>query len=133
MFRWQPGSCLTRERPAWATCVHRMDQPEIQVPGAGVFDGDAHSPGVRRGFSSRRDVYEAVESGPIFVRHRSAPNPECLVGHGIGPAMAAVYDGVEATLREELARTTLEDVTHDVLKVAAPTAWQTWRLSCPSV
>ncbi|KOU34890.1 Rrf2 family transcriptional regulator [Streptomyces sp. WM6378] len=62
------------------------------------------------------DVYEAVESGPIFALHRATPDPECVVGHGIGPAMASVYDGVEATLRKELAKTTLEDVLHDVLK-----------------
>lgn len=64
------------------------------------------------------DVYEAVEPGPIFALHRSVPDPECVVGHGIGPAMAIVYDGVEATLREELTRTTLEDVLRDVLTTA---------------
>jgi len=64
------------------------------------------------------DVYEAVEPGPVFALHRSAPDPECVVGHGIGPAMAAVYDGIEASLRKELARTTLEDVLQDVLKAA---------------
>ncbi|MFF7632876.1 Rrf2 family transcriptional regulator [Kitasatospora sp. NPDC008050] len=64
------------------------------------------------------DVYEAVESGPIFALHRSTPDPECVVGHGIAPAMTTVYDGIEATLRSELARTTLEDVLRDVLKTA---------------
>ncbi|MYU56476.1 MULTISPECIES: Rrf2 family transcriptional regulator [Streptomyces] len=61
------------------------------------------------------DVYEAVEPGPIFALHRSAPDPECVVGHGIAPAMTAVYDGIEATLRKELAGTTLEDVLQNVL------------------
>ncbi|MFE5740145.1 Rrf2 family transcriptional regulator [Streptomyces celluloflavus] len=61
------------------------------------------------------DVYEAVEPGPIFALHRSVPDPECVVGHGIAPAMTAVYDGIEATLRKELAGTTLEDVLRDVL------------------
>ncbi|MGW1840551.1 Rrf2 family transcriptional regulator [Streptomyces sp. BBFR2] len=64
------------------------------------------------------DVYRAIEPGPVFALHRAAPNPECVVGHGIGPAMTAVYDGVEAALREELTRTTLEDVLRDVLKAA---------------
>jgi hypothetical protein len=32
--------------------------------------------------------------------------------------MAAVYDGIEVALRQELARTTLEDVLRDVLKAA---------------
>ncbi|MGW3687115.1 Rrf2 family transcriptional regulator [Streptomyces sp. NPDC005125] len=62
------------------------------------------------------DVYEAVEAGPIFALHRATPDPECVVGHSIGPVMADVYDGVEAALRKELAKTTLEDVLHDVLK-----------------
>lgn len=64
------------------------------------------------------DVYQAIEPGPVFALHRATPNPECVVGHGIGPAMAAVYDGVEVALRGELAKTTLEDVLRDVLQAA---------------
>ncbi|MGW6902525.1 Rrf2 family transcriptional regulator [Streptomyces sp. NPDC054919] len=64
------------------------------------------------------DVYEAVESGSIFALHRSTPDPECVVGHCIGPVMTTVYDEVEATLRKQLARTTLEDVLRGVLKAA---------------
>ncbi|WP_103888660.1 Rrf2 family transcriptional regulator [Actinacidiphila yanglinensis] len=62
------------------------------------------------------DVHDAIAAGPIFALHRSTPDPECVVGHGIGPAMAAVYDQIESTLRGELARTTLEDILRDVLK-----------------
>ncbi|MGW3692146.1 Rrf2 family transcriptional regulator [Streptomyces sp. NPDC005125] len=64
------------------------------------------------------DVYQAIEPGPVFALHRSTPDPECVVGHGIGPALATVYDGIEATLRKELARTTLADVLRDVLAAA---------------
>ncbi|KAB8189236.1 transcriptional regulator [Nonomuraea phyllanthi] len=64
------------------------------------------------------DVYEAVEPGPLFALHRAAPDPRCVVGHGIQPAMQRIYDGVEETLRRELARVTLKDVLQDVL--AAP-------------
>ncbi|MGH8919018.1 MAG: Rrf2 family transcriptional regulator, partial [Actinomycetes bacterium] len=64
------------------------------------------------------DVYEAIEPGPIFGLHPSPPDPECVVGHGIGPAMSTVYSGIEATRRAERARTTLEDVLRDVLKAA---------------
>ncbi|GAA1293745.1 Rrf2 family transcriptional regulator [Saccharothrix xinjiangensis] len=64
------------------------------------------------------DVYQAIEPGPLFALHRATPNAECVVGHGIGPVMAAVYDGAEAVLRGELAKTTLEDVLRDVLKAA---------------
>ncbi|MEU9314995.1 Rrf2 family transcriptional regulator [Streptomyces sp. NPDC048295] len=64
------------------------------------------------------DVYEAVEPGRIFALHPAAPDPGCVVGHGIAPVLDAAYDGVETALRTELARTTLEDVLRDVLKAA---------------
>ncbi|MEO3806047.1 Rrf2 family transcriptional regulator [Nonomuraea sp. B1E8] len=64
------------------------------------------------------DVYEAVEPGPLFALHRAAPNAGCVVGYGIQPAMQRIYDGIEETLRRELARVTLQDVLQDVL--AAP-------------
>lgn len=64
------------------------------------------------------DVYRAIEPGPVFALHRATPNPECVVGNGIGPAMTAVYNDVEAALRRELAKTTLDDVLRDVLKAA---------------
>jgi hypothetical protein len=40
------------------------------------------------------------------------------VGYGIQPAMQGIYEGIEETLRHELARVTLENVLRDVL--AAP-------------
>ncbi len=65
------------------------------------------------------DVYEAVEPGPLFAMHRTTPDQGCVVGHGINqPAMRGVYAGIEESLRNELARVTLEDVLRDVL--AAP-------------
>jgi Rrf2 family protein len=64
------------------------------------------------------DVYEAVETGPLFAMHRATPDQKCVVGYGIQPAMQSVYQGIEETLRRELAAVTLEDVLQDVL--AAP-------------
>lgn len=61
------------------------------------------------------DVYEAVEPGPLFAMHRTAPDQECVVGHGIQPVMQGIYAGIEQTLRCELARVTLENVLQDVL------------------
>jgi Rrf2 family protein len=66
------------------------------------------------------DVFEAVEPGPLFALHRATPDQGCVVGFGIRPAMQGVYDRIEATLRDELAGTTLADVLRDVL--AAPPA-----------
>lgn len=64
------------------------------------------------------DVYEAVEPGPLFAMHRTTPDQECVVGRGIQPAMRTVYEGIEKTLRNELARVTLADVLRDVLAVS---------------
>lgn len=61
------------------------------------------------------DLHRVVEPGPVFALHRATPDPDCVVGRGIGPAIKAVYDDVEAAMRRELARTTLEDVLRDVL------------------
>lgn len=56
------------------------------------------------------DVHDAVESGPVFGMHRATPNQECVIGAGIQPALQTVYDGIDATVRDQLARTTLADV-----------------------
>ncbi|TDD49715.1 Rrf2 family transcriptional regulator [Nonomuraea terrae] len=64
------------------------------------------------------DVHQAVEPGPLFAMHRAAPDQDCVIGYGIQPAMQGIYEGIEETLRRELARVTLEDVLRDVL--AAP-------------
>ncbi|GAA0592935.1 Rrf2 family transcriptional regulator [Kribbella sandramycini] len=61
------------------------------------------------------EVYDAVDTGPLFALHRGTPNQGCVVGHGIQPAMTNIYAGVEETVREELRKTTLEDVLQAVL------------------
>ncbi|ESP95755.1 hypothetical protein B591_31178 (plasmid) [Streptomyces sp. GBA 94-10 4N24] len=61
------------------------------------------------------DVYEAVEPGPLFAMHRATPDQECVVGHGIQPAMQSIYQGIEETVRNELPRVTLANVLQDVL------------------
>ena len=62
-------------------------------------------------------VYEAVERQPVFALHHGEPNLECPVGHGIRPALEQVYDGAEAALRNELARTSIADVLRASLAV----------------
>lgn len=61
------------------------------------------------------DVYQAIDAGQIFGLHRSTPDPECVVGRGIRPAMTRVYDRVESVLGDELSKVTLEDVLDEVL------------------
>lgn len=63
------------------------------------------------------DVYEAVEQEPLFGMHRSEPNLECPVGRGIRPALGEVYGGLEQSLRQELARTSVADVLRRTLQV----------------
>ncbi|MFG2677171.1 Rrf2 family transcriptional regulator [Streptomyces sp. NBC_00341] len=64
------------------------------------------------------DVYDAIESGPLFDMHRAEPNQECVVGAGIQPALSNVYSRLDQTLRGELARTTLADVLRDTLSAS---------------
>jgi Rrf2 family protein len=63
------------------------------------------------------DVYDAIEPGPLFALHRASPDEGCVIGHGIQPALQDIYTGIECTVRNELAKTTLEDVLQAVLAV----------------
>ncbi|MEV0280916.1 Rrf2 family transcriptional regulator [Streptomyces sp. NPDC050610] len=64
------------------------------------------------------DVYDAIESGPLFDMHRAEPNQGCVVGAGIRPALSNVYSRLDQTLRGELARTTVADVLRDTLSAS---------------
>ncbi|HEY2793933.1 MAG TPA: Rrf2 family transcriptional regulator [Micromonosporaceae bacterium] len=66
-----------------------------------------------------RDVYDAVEHEPLFAMHHTEPNLECPVGYGIRPVLGELYGGIDATLRAELARTTIADVLRSTLAVSA--------------
>jgi Rrf2 family protein len=63
------------------------------------------------------DVYDAVGHEPLFAMHRTKPNLECPVGHGIRPALGQVYNDIGQTLRGELARTSIADVLRSTLGV----------------
>jgi Rrf2 family protein len=63
------------------------------------------------------DVYDAVEHEPMFAMHRTKPNPECPVGHGIRPALGQVYHEIDQALRRELTRTSIADMLHSTLAV----------------
>jgi Rrf2 family protein len=62
------------------------------------------------------NVYDAVESRPLFALHHAEPNLECPVGRGIRPALHGVYAGAEQALRAELGGTSIADVLHDTLR-----------------
>jgi Rrf2 family protein len=61
------------------------------------------------------DVYDALEGGPVFGMHRSEPNQDCVIGAGIQPVLDKVYGRLDDMLRDELARTTVEDVLAGIL------------------
>jgi Rrf2 family protein len=63
------------------------------------------------------DVYDAVEHEPMFAMHRTKPNLECPVGHGIRPALGQVYHEIDQALRRELTRTSVADMLHSTLAV----------------
>ena len=82
-------------------------------------------PGAGAGWSLARepreitllDVYDAVEHEPLFAMHRTKPNLECPVGHGIRPALGQVYSEIDQTLRRELTRTSIADVLRSTLRL----------------
>ncbi|HEY7225470.1 MAG TPA: Rrf2 family transcriptional regulator [Micromonosporaceae bacterium] len=61
------------------------------------------------------DVFDAVESEPLFALHSSEPNLECPVGRGIRPALDQVYRRATDVLRQELSQITIVDVLTDTL------------------
>jgi Rrf2 family protein len=63
------------------------------------------------------DVYDAVEHEPMFAMHRTEPNLECPVGHGIRPALGQVYHEVDQAVRRELTRTSIADMVRSTLAV----------------
>jgi Rrf2 family protein len=56
------------------------------------------------------EIYEAVESGPLFALPAREPNPDCPVGSRIRPALKQALKVAELTLHDKLAETTLADV-----------------------
>ncbi|SEG80047.1 Rrf2 family transcriptional regulator [Paenibacillus sp. UNC499MF] len=50
------------------------------------------------------DVYEAVVQTPLFEMHHSQPNPGCIIGQGIQPALQQVYEDSEETMKRRLAQ-----------------------------
>ncbi len=66
---------------------------------------------------SLADVYAAVEDGPLFALHSAEPNQKCPVGHGIRSALGPVYEGAEAAVRAELARSSVADVLRESVAV----------------
>ena len=63
------------------------------------------------------DVYHAIKPGPLFSLHHTPPNPRCMIGYGIGPALEQVYANAQSALDQELGRTTIADMLRETLTV----------------
>jgi hypothetical protein len=63
------------------------------------------------------DVYDAVGQESPFGMHRTEPNLDCPVGKGIRPALSQIYDGIDQTVRHELALVSVADVLRETLQV----------------
>jgi Rrf2 family protein len=61
------------------------------------------------------DVYRAVKPEPMFSLHHTPPNQRCMIGYGITSTLQGVYAGVQSTLDQELARTTIADILRGTL------------------
>jgi Rrf2 family protein len=61
------------------------------------------------------DIYHAVKPHTLFALHHTPPNPRCVIGHGIVPALEGVYANLQGALEQELARTTVADILHSSL------------------
>jgi Rrf2 family protein len=62
-----------------------------------------------------RDVYRAVEDEPVFALHHRPPNSSCPVGRHIQHTLNRHFAAATRALEDELARTTVADVLHEVL------------------
>lgn len=60
------------------------------------------------------DVYDAVETEPIFPPHRNPPSEECLVGRNILCVLSPHLQQAQDAMREHLRSTTIRDIAQDV-------------------
>jgi Rrf2 family protein len=65
-----------------------------------------------------RDVFQAVESDPLFPLHASTPNPRCPIGSNIQAALGGHYQAARQALERDLDRTTIADLLREVRALA---------------
>jgi Rrf2 family protein len=56
------------------------------------------------------EVFNAVESKPLFDMHHSVPNPVCPIATGIQPALHGIYQDVQYAVKQEFAKKTVADL-----------------------
>ncbi|GGD97505.1 Rrf2 family transcriptional regulator [Paenibacillus nasutitermitis] len=61
------------------------------------------------------DVYEAIVQKPLFELHHSPPNPRCLIGKGIQPALNGIFSQSEDAMKQRLAQVTISALLQETL------------------
>ncbi|MBA2939859.1 Rrf2 family transcriptional regulator [Paenibacillus sp. CGMCC 1.16610] len=56
------------------------------------------------------EVFEALETKPLFDMHHSILNPACHIAQGIQPALRDVYDDVEDSIRRSFSQKSVADL-----------------------
>jgi Rrf2 family protein len=62
------------------------------------------------------DVYRAMDEDGEMIPMHPAPNPNCPVGRNIQGVLETRFDAAERALEQELARTTIAELTGDVIR-----------------
>jgi DNA-binding IscR family transcriptional regulator len=65
---------------------------------------------------SLQDVNEVLDEARVFALHAHPPKQDCPVGFGIPPTLEDIYEDVESTIAQTLARHTIADVLDRLLQ-----------------
>ncbi|MEI0737661.1 Rrf2 family transcriptional regulator [Paenibacillus sp. JTLBN-2024] len=99
------------EADSWSAC--RGGLVLVQHGGTGAGWKLARRP---EEISLLKDVYEAAVQTPLFELHHSQPNPSCIIGNGIQPALQEIYEDSEEALKRRLAQETIKDLVGSSLE-----------------
>lgn len=89
---------------------------------AGILDVVGRGPGAGwqlarpAGQISLQDVNQELDDARVFALHAHPPKQDCPVGFGIPPTLSEVYEDVERSIAQTLARHTIADVLDRLLR-----------------
>jgi Rrf2 family protein len=62
-----------------------------------------------------QDVYEAIVEKPLFERHHSKPNTNCVIGKGILSVLDPVFEQSESAMKNQLKQYTISDLLSGIV------------------